>query len=34
MENINVSVKDNIKQLYDELFAAEKKVASYILENM
>lgn len=34
MENTYGSVIDNIKQLYDELFVAEKKVASYILENM
>ncbi len=33
MENIEISVVDNIRQMYEELFSAEKKVAKYILEN-
>lgn len=34
MENIELSVIENINALYDELFTAEKRVADYILENM
>ena len=34
MEKFDLAVTDNIKSSYEELFAAEKKVASYILENM
>lgn len=33
MENVNISVVDNIRQMYEELFTAEKKVADYILKN-
>ena len=33
MERIEISVVDNIRQMYEELFSAEKKVAKYILEN-
>lgn len=33
MENTEISVVDNIRQMYEELFSAEKKVANYILEN-
>ena len=34
MENIEISVIDNIRQFYDDLFTAEKKVADYILANI
>ena len=34
MEKSGLSVIDNIKNSFDELFVAEKKVATYILENM
>lgn len=34
MDKSEISVIDNIKMHYDELFAAEKKVASYIQKNM
>ena len=34
MDKSEIAVVENIRQFYDELFAAEKKVANYILDNM
>lgn len=34
MDKSEISVIENIRQLYDELFAAEKKVATYIHDNL
>ena len=33
MEHAEISVVDNIRQMYEELFTAEKKAADYILKN-